>query len=447
MKWRNLLIWVIVLAGLGGFVYFYEFKGEAKREEAKAKSEKLFDVKEQDISALTLQRGSERTTIALQNGRWMIESPVSATADQSAMNDMVRNLSSTPRTRTLTGLQGLSEYGLQPPKIHLEAKTRAGALLLLDVGEKDFSGNDAYARIPPRGDVMLIPSYLSTSFDKSLFQLRDRKILDFEPEKVTQIDFASRSGHLTAEKSGTAWKLLQPVSARGDSIGISTFLGDVFSSEVAEFVDKPDADLKQYGLAPPEGMLTIRVGEGSPAKLSKLLLGTKTGDRIYAKLDSSPSLFEISASTAEKMRPLLFKLRDKHIVAVEVSDLQHAMIQLGAETYEFDRQTAKESLWKVILPKKLAGKEAREWKFWLPLEGMTAEAVLDPPQSQSKAALFTEPSVRLTLVDRSNHQIEVRFSKPEKDSVWVRNGNSRSIFRVPKKAVEDWTSGLKDVAQ
>ncbi|MBZ5535959.1 MAG: DUF4340 domain-containing protein [Acidobacteriia bacterium] len=445
MKWRNLIIGVVVLAVLGAFVYFYEFRGEGKREAARQRAEKIFDIKDDAIISLLIQRGSEKTVIEQQNGRWVIKSPVSATADQTALNEIVRNLSSATSTRSLTGAQNLSEYGLQPPKIHAEFKTRPGNSFTMDVGEKDFSENNVYARASSRADVVLVSSYLFSSLDKSLMQLRDRKIAEVDPEKITQIDYVSKGEHLTAQKLGAEWKLTQPVAARGDATGISSYLNDASSSEASEFLDKPEATLKSFELDPPVGTLTLTEGEGAQSKQKKLLLGARKDDQVYAMLEGSPAIFKITTIVSDKIRPVLFKLRDKQIVTLKAADVQHVLIQLENDVYEFDRENSKDSNWKVVLPKKQAGKQAREWKFWFPLEDMKAEEILDPPASLEKAALFFKSLVHVTLVDRSNHQSEIRFSKPEKGSVWIRS--SRTVYRVSSKTVQDWTSGLKDVVE
>ncbi|MGB7623456.1 MAG: DUF4340 domain-containing protein [Terriglobia bacterium] len=447
MKWRNLWIWAVVLAGLGGFVYFYEFRGEAKREQARQKAEKVFDVQEEAITSITLQRGSEKLLIDRQNGLWMIDSPVSTPADQSAVNDIVRTVSSATTTHSLASAQNLAEYGLQPPKIHAEFKTRPGASLSMDLGEKDFSENNVYAKVSSRIEVVLLPTYLFSSMDKSLMQLRDRKVMELNPEKVTQVEFVSKGDHLKAQKLGTEWKLTQPVSTQGDPAGIAAYLNDVSNSEASEFVDKPEPNLKSSELDPPAETLIITEGEGSQAKPWKLFLGAKKDDQVYAKRDGSSFLFKVTSIVADKLRPAVFRLRDKRIIPVNAADLQHVLIQLEAGVYEFDREGLKGSKWKVVLPKNLAGKEAREWKFWLPLEEMKADEILDSPASLTKTGLFFKPAERVTLVDRTNHQTEVRFSKAEKDSVWIRSSGSHSVFRLPSKKVGDWIGGLKEIVE
>ena len=446
MKWRNLLIWVFVLAGLGVFVYLYEFKGEPKREAAKEKAEKLFDVKDPDIASMTIQRGPETTELDRKNGQWELVSPVSATADQSTLNDIASNLSTTSTVRSLAGDQNFSQYGLQPPKIQVKFKTRQAASFELDLGDKDYSDTNVYAKASNRPEVVLIPSSVFTSLDKSQFQLRDRKILEFDADQAAQIDFASSTGRFQAQKSGADWRIVQPVSTAADASSISSFLSDVTGAQVAQFVDHPDVNLKKYGLQPPVETLTVTMGQGAQAQRKELLIGSKAGDKIYAKVDGAPAVFEIDSTTVDKLRPDPFKLRDKRLVTEEATDLQRVSIEVGKTAYVFDRDNSKEGSWKVMQPTNLAGKTAQEWKFWFPLEDLTADQILDPPKSQSKAALFVSPAVKVTIIDKSNHPIQVLFSKPEKDSVWVQRSDSKSIYRVTRQKVDDWTSGLKSVS-
>jgi hypothetical protein len=447
IKWRHLLVWLGALAVLGGFVYFYEFKGESKRESAQEKGSKLFDLKGSDLASITLQRGEETIEISRKNGQWQILSPVTVPADQNALNDIVQNVTSASVTRYLVGVGNLAQYGLAAPKIRLQFRIDSGGSFSLDLGEKDFADNNVYAKASSHAEILLISSPLFSSVDKSLFDLRDRKPMPLDPEKITKIEFDGKGLHLVAEKFGTDWKILQPIATGGDSIGISSFLGGVSGAEVAAFVDHPDLDLKNYGLAPPQETLVISTGEGSAAAQKKILIGTKKDDRFYARIDAAPSVFQLSSSAVEKLLPTLFKLRDKKIVTAKLEGLQRIHIQVEKMAYEFEKANPKEAPWKIVEPKESAGKDAREWKFWSPLEELSAEEVLDPPKSQSKSGLFASPFMRVTWVDPSAHTTELLFSKPEKDAVWVKSSAGSAVFRLPKKKVEDYSAALKEVAQ
>ncbi len=447
MRWRNLLIWVVILAALGAFVYFYEFKGEAKREAAKEKAEKLFDIKEEDITSIRLIRGSETSEFARKDGKWELTSPVSAPADQSALNDMVTDVATTNIVRSLNGLQDLTQFGLQPPRVQVTFKTRKGSTYDMSLGDKDYSGSNMYAKVSSQSEVVLIPAYLFSAVDKSQLQLRDRKVLSFDSESVSQIKFDSASKHFLAQKSGTDWALVQPVSSPGDSGSISSYLSDLTGAEAVGFVDHPESNPSKYGLAKPTETIEITSGQGSRATQKKLLVGVKDGDNFYVQLDGSPTISELTASTVDKFVPDVFKLRDKRLVTAIAADLQRMTIQAGKEMYSFDRDSSKEAAWKIVEPKTMAGKTAQEWKFWFPLEDLTADEMLDPPQSLSKQALFASPAIHVTYVDKSNHSVELKFSKPEKDKVWVQRSDSKSVYQVASKKVEDWISGLKDLSQ
>lgn len=444
MQWRNLLFWMVILAALGGFVYIYEFKGAAKREAAKEAAEKLFPLKDSEIATIRIQRGSENVQMTRQGTEWMIEFPVKTRADKNSLQDIAANLASATVTRNLTTLQNLAELGLQPPKVRIDFKTTEGKTYSLDVGVKDFSESNVYVRAGSQPDVLLVPASVLSSVDKSLYDLRNRKVMDIDSEKVTRLDYRSKSLHVVAQKTGSNWLLVQPIAANGDPIGIPSFLADVANSLVSKFDDHPEAKLKEYGLESPAATLTVTTGEGNPAAQKKLLFGLKSGDRLYAKLDDAPQIFEIDSSQADKLRADPLKLRDKHVAGITAADLQKIIIQTGKENYAFEREKSKEAQWKVMEPRKVAGKNVREWKFWFPLEDLTADEILDPPQSQSKAGLFSNPAVRVTIRDKANRSSEIRFSHPERNHVWVQTSASKSVYRVDWKKTDAWISGLKD---
>lgn len=447
MKWRPLLLWVILLAVLGGFVYFYEFKGEANREEGKEASEELFPVKTQEITRIFLERGSEKIQILKQNGQWLISSPLAARADQNSIDEIVRNLSSARISRYLSGVRNLSEFGLQSPKLTLEFRTSQGNSFHIDVGEKDYSEAHAYVKASTHSEVLLVPAYLISSMDKTLLELRDRRLMEFESDKVTRVEMSAGHDHIVVEKSGADWRMIRPVAARGDSLGISSFLMDLSNSEAADFVDQSESNLKKYGLDPPGETLTITLGDGPQASQKELHVGAKTGDNCFARLEGAAALFKINNDTAAKLHPTAFTLRDKHLVTFKSEDLLGVTVRAERSVYEFEKGTSKEAQWKVVQPKDLSGKEGREWKIWFPLEEMTADEILDLPQSRSKGALFARPDIQATLKDRSHQTVQILFSKPEKESRWVRVSNSESVFRVPNGKVDDYISGLKDAAE
>ena len=69
MKWKNLGILAVVFASLSAYVYFYEIKGEKKREEAEEKAKKLFQFEEKGHCSNRLEESRRCVEFAKRQGQ------------------------------------------------------------------------------------------------------------------------------------------------------------------------------------------------------------------------------------------------------------------------------------------------------------------------------------------------------------------------------------------
>src|SRR3990172_11815280 len=88
MKWRNLVILAGVFALLFSYVYFYEIKGEKKREEAEEKAKKLFQFEEKDIAQIDLKNSEGELSLQKDKDGWRLLKPVEAKADKSSCDSL-----------------------------------------------------------------------------------------------------------------------------------------------------------------------------------------------------------------------------------------------------------------------------------------------------------------------------------------------------------------------
>ena len=97
---KSLLVLVVVLAGLGGYIYFVESKkpeGGAARE-----TEKVFSVKSDDIAEVSVRSASgDRTTLKKVNGAWQIVEPLATAADEAEVSGIVSGVATVDATRTV----------------------------------------------------------------------------------------------------------------------------------------------------------------------------------------------------------------------------------------------------------------------------------------------------------------------------------------------------------
>src|SRR5450756_2380636 len=100
---KSLLVLVVMLTGLGAYVYFVESK---KPQGAEANlGPKISSVKADAIEEITVKSGTgDLTTLKKVNGAWQITGPVAAPADQAEVSGIVSNIATVDNMRTVDEL-------------------------------------------------------------------------------------------------------------------------------------------------------------------------------------------------------------------------------------------------------------------------------------------------------------------------------------------------------
>src|SRR5262245_41473407 len=168
---RSTIALVVVLIGLGAYIYFVTWKTPAS--DAASNKEKVFQAVQSDkIDDITLKTQTGGTTkLKKENGGWQIVDPVTAKADESEISGMTSNLSSLEIGRVIDeNPTNLEQYGLATPRIEVDFKAPEDKEARgLYIGEKSPTGSDLFAKRNDDKKIFLIPAYHETTFSKSSF--------------------------------------------------------------------------------------------------------------------------------------------------------------------------------------------------------------------------------------------------------------------------------------
>ena len=126
MRFKTNLVISAVFAALLAFVYFYEIKGGEEREEAAKKARQLLDFSDHEAARIFIERADTAISVARTPDGWRLQSPVTANADEKAIERYLRNLRETEIERVVedsaaaAGNAGLAaKYGLVNPRLRV----------------------------------------------------------------------------------------------------------------------------------------------------------------------------------------------------------------------------------------------------------------------------------------------------------------------------------------
>jgi hypothetical protein len=342
---KSTIALAVVLLGLGGYIYFVEWK---KPEGATETKEKAFAKLEPDnIEEIRIKSaGGETAQVVKASDGWMIDSPIKASADPSEITSVTSNLTTLEIQRVVDENPGdLAQFGLNPPRVDVAFRLKGEKdFRHLLIGEKTPTGGDLYAKLPDQKKVFLVSSFLDNTFNRTSFDLREKKILAFDRDKVTSIEVVNGGTTVQLARANNDWKMTQPVAARADygtSEGLVTRLS---SGQMQRIVEDAPTDLKKYGLDRPAVVATIATGSAR----ASLALGKSEGGSTYAKDAARPMVFAVEDSLATDLKKDAGEFRRKDIFDFRTFNATKVEVTRGPASWVFEKTKDKDGkeIWK-----------------------------------------------------------------------------------------------------
>lgn len=332
------LLLAALLAGLGAYIYFYEWGEQPAAEE---KTRAFASLTADNIEEVRIKAASGETSHLRRGGNgWEIVEPVKANADPAELSSVTSNLSSLEVQRVVDENPGdLAQYGLNPPRVDVAFRVKdAKEFRHLLVGEKTPTGGDLYAKLQNDKKVFLISSFLDNTFNRTPFDLRDKRILEFERDKVESVEIVNGRDTIQLVRSGEQWRIAKPFAARGDYGAIEGIVTRLASGQMQRIVDAEGKDLKPYGLDRPSTTATVTAGSAR----ASLLLGRTEAQSAYAKDASRPMIFAVEESLATDIRKPLADLRRKDVFDFRSFTANRIEVRRGADTFTFEKAKDKD---------------------------------------------------------------------------------------------------------
>ena len=151
MKLKGLLSAAVLLAALGGAVYWSNKDEESKKGKPdKDAAPKILEVPEDQFTQLEFQRkGGEATTVRKnKDGKWEITAPRPMTADAAVVGTVVSALAVFNSDKLVEEKAGdLKGYGLDAPSVQINITKKDGKVIKVLLGDDTAIGSATYVKL------------------------------------------------------------------------------------------------------------------------------------------------------------------------------------------------------------------------------------------------------------------------------------------------------------
>jgi hypothetical protein len=420
---RSTIALLVVLIGLGAYIYFVTWKKPA---EPASKQEKVFaGIDSSKIEELKVASDKgDVTTLKKEGGNWQLVAPLAAKADESEVSGIANALGQLEIVRVIDeNPTNLNDYGLMTPRIEIDFKATGDKdFRKLSIGEKSPTGSDLFARRNDDKKVFLIPSYQETTLNRSTFELRDKVVLKFERDKVEGVEVKAGDKTLQVAKDNTEWKMTQPLQVRADYGTVEGLLGRLQSAAMKSIVTETasPADLKKYGLDKPSATVNVKMGSAR----ATLLVGSKAeNNTVYARDTSKGSVVTIDSALLDELKKTPDDYRRKDVFEFRSYNVNRVEFTRNAETVAFEKvksdgKDAAEK-WRRVSPNPADADKDKIDSLLNRVSNMRASSFVD---SSAKTGLNSPAMTVVAKFDEGKKEERVTFGKVDNDVYAARPG-------------------------
>ena len=324
------ILLVLVLAGLGGYIYFVDSNRPAGGIEDK---QKVFTVEADAIDEVTVTADGETTTLRKTDGTWKITAPVATDADANEVSGLTSAISGLEVNRVVEeNASNLADYGLAEPRIKIAFKGQGNAAGELHIGSKNPTESDLYAVKAGEKRVFLVSAFQETALAKNTFALRDKRVLHFDRDKVDMVELVQPGAEtIQLARTGTDWVVRQPVQTRGDYSVIEALLTRLSTVSMTKLIDANSPE--SFGLDTPAAVVTV----GAGSTRATLELGAEKDGAVYARDRARQLMFTVDPALVTDVKKTVTDVRDKDLFEFRSFNAARLQMQRGAQTFEFQK--------------------------------------------------------------------------------------------------------------
>jgi len=356
-NWPTLLL-LVVLAGLGGYLYFYELPTKQIEEQQDAQRKALLAFPESDISGLRITTAQGPIDLQLKKpGSWTIVSPIQTDADPREVQALIRALVTGKVTRVVEEQSAaLAAFGLEHP-VTIITVTAGAQQDTFSVGDSGPLTSTLYVLRASDQKVLLTDLTAAKLINKTLLSFRRKDLLRFVQNDVERLRLTYPTTEIVLYnvdkgKTKPSWKIRYPIEAEADQTEVRSLMFRLEDLKALGIIDPgPERDKLAAKLTNPKVKITLHTADGD--QTVKLYQPDPTSGEAFAETKSDAPIYRINPAVIKDLSRELFNLQDKRLLGVDYNDIamlsvktrdkQYVLIHQSGEWVLEDRPTEKVS--------------------------------------------------------------------------------------------------------
>jgi hypothetical protein len=336
MKIRGLLVATVVLAALAGVLYWSDHrKSSAEAAKPSEATPSILKLDQNSITKLELKKKDAPAIVLAKNGAdWTITEPKPFAADQSTVSTIVESVASLNSERLVDEKDSNPQrYGLEPPALELDITEKDNKTQQLLLGDATPTGGALYAALVGDARVFTIPEYKKGSIDKSLNDLRDKRLLTVNPSKIASLELSGKNGDIEFGYTKDGWQILKPKPMRTDANAVSEMVEKLTDARM-DLSGSTTAKETESAFSRGTPIATVKVKDESSTQELQV---RKNKDSYYVTSSVVEGAYKVGSDLGDAVNKRVDDFRNKKLFDFGYADPNKVEIQSGSKTYSLLR--------------------------------------------------------------------------------------------------------------
>jgi len=382
------------------------------------------------------------------DGMWQLATPFEAHADNAKVNEMLDDFVN-KRVRQTLEVSEYDQYGLENPTIKIELwKDPEDSPKTFLIGKKGIN-YAVYTKEQSEAHIFLIESSALDDLSKSPTDIRDKSVIRFNPDTITEIQFQKPEA-FSCRKEGDIWKMTHPLSVNADTEEIEYILSELHALQVSTF--EADGEnvaplLEKFGLDKPRIQFTLKdknktygldIGSTVPSTEDQ---NNTDKQNVYVKSVHQGGIYTVTDDILRLFSKSMFDLRDKRVLDFQRADTTKFEIQRGAQKIvgiKLDKDT-----WQLQNAEKTVADPQVISDLIFGIDSL--EAVAFVTDSAKNLALYglDDPKMQVLFTIRGKEKPAILLigNYTKENTVYVKADNSDQITRVKRDLIDKIAKG------
>lgn len=356
MRYRTTLLLLVILAGLGGYLYWVELPAKQTEEKQAVEEKTLLGLPESEITLLTVSTPQGNVEMKKkESGGWAITAPLQTDADTREVQAMIRALVTGKILRTVEEKPAaLAPFGLENPVTTITIGT-PDQQETLAIGDNGPLSSTLYVLRRSSQSVVLTDLTTKSFVNKTLLTFRRKDLLQFVQADLDRVRLTYPTTeivlyNMTRNKPKPTWKIRYPIEAEADQTEVRSLLFKLEDLKAIGIIDPgPEHAAIAKTLTTPKLKITLHTADGD--QTVKLYQPDPESGEAFAETKPDAPLYRINPLIIKDLTRELFTLQDKRLLGVDYTDIaifsvktrdkQYVLINQNGEWVLEDQPTEK----------------------------------------------------------------------------------------------------------